>query len=192
MDSGTIIITLIFIAVVTAPFILTGYNKNKKKKGLLGQLEEMAGKEDCNISYHEFCCNFVIGLDETKNHLFFYKKAENQEFAKSINLQNYNSCKMYNSNRTVGEKKEKYYVVDRLELIFYPAGKETPEVSIEFYNDDYDRLTLSGELQLAEKWEKLLNERLKRSQKIKPKAANQPAANALVPDKQKPRKTLAV
>ncbi|WP_372947839.1 hypothetical protein [Mariniphaga sp.] len=167
MDLGTIIITFIFIAIVTIPFVLTGYSKKRKKKNLLRKLTEIAGNEGGTISQHEFCSNFVIGLDEMANHLYFYKKGENMEIAKSINLREFKICRLLNTNRTIGEKKSSYSVIDKLELCFYPNDKNRPDESLEIYNDEYDSLTLSGELQLAEKWEKLLNERMKKLQKSK-------------------------
>jgi hypothetical protein len=188
MDWATIGISLIFMAIVSVPFILTGYNKKRKKKGLFCRIAEMAENEDCTITQHEFCSNFVIGLDGMANHLFFYKKVENLEIAKSLNLREYKSCKIYNSNRTVGDKKAKFYVVDKLELSFYPAEKGKPEISIELYNDEYDSLTLSGELQLAEKWEKQLNERLKTLQPTKATTGIQPGTTVSVQTKKKPRK----
>jgi hypothetical protein len=191
MDLGTIIITIVFIAIVTVPFILTGYSKKRKKKNLFRRLTEMAENDDCTITQHEFCADFVIGLDGMANRLFFYKKVETLEIAKSLHLREFKSCKVFNSNRTVVNKNEKYYVVDKLELIFYPAEKRAPEISIELYNDEYDSLTLSGELQLAEKWEKLLNERLKTPPKPKTGTLNRPDVKVSVPTKQKPRKHVA-
>jgi len=189
MDLGTIIITLVFIAIVTVPFILTGYSKKRKKKNLFSRLTEMAKTEDCTITEFEFCSDFVIGLDEMANHLFFYKKAENREIAKSINLREYKSCKVFNANRSVGDKKEKLYVVDKLELSFYPVDKGKPEISIEFYNDEYDSLTLTGELQLIEKWEKLLNERMKKPQKPKTEIDAIPSTTVSMPGKQITKET---
>lgn len=191
MDLGIIIITLVFIAIVTAPFILTGNSRKRKKKILFHQLTKIAENDDCTITQHEFCAEFVIGLDEMANHLFFYKKVETREIAKSLHLSEFKSCSLINSNRTVSIRKEKYYVVDKLELTFYPAEKEAPEISIELYNDEFDSLTLTGELQLAEKWEKLLNEKLKSSPKQKTEADPQTGATVYVPTKQKPRKPVA-
>ncbi|WP_372948605.1 hypothetical protein [Mariniphaga sp.] len=191
MDLGTIIITLVFIAIVTVPFILTGYSRKRKKKNLFHRLTQMAGNEGCTITHHEFCADFVIGLDGMANRLFFYKKVETLEIAKSLHLREFKSCKVINSNRTVENKKEKYYVVDKLDLIFYPTEKGAPEISIELYNDEYDSLTLTGELQLAEKWEKLLNEQLKSPPKPKAGTDNRPNVTASLPAKQKPRKSVA-
>jgi len=82
-------------------------------------------------------------------------------------------------------------VVDKLELSFYPVEKGKPEISIEFYNDEYDSLTLSGELQLAEKWEKLLNEQLKTPKKTNTGNDNQPGESVYLPTKKKSRKPAA-
>jgi hypothetical protein len=191
MDLGTIIITLIFIAIVTAPFLITGYSRKRVKKYLFGRITEMAESEDCTISQHEFCSDFVIGLDGMANHLFFYKKVENLEFTKSVNLRKFKSCNLISTNRNITDKKKKLYVVDKLELSFYPVEKGTPEISIELYNDEYDRLTLTGELQVAEKWKKLLNERYKMSQKPKTGIDNQYGSTVSVPLKQKSRKPIA-
>jgi hypothetical protein len=191
MDMGTIIITLVFVAIVTLPFILTGYSRKRKKKNLFLRLTEMVENEGCTITQHEFCANFVIGLDGMANRLFFYKKVENLEIAKILHLKEFKSCRLINSSRTVTNKKEKFNVVDKLELSFYSAKIGASEHSIELYNNEYDCLTLSGELQLAEKWEKLLNERLKSPLKPKAGTDNRPDVTVSLPTKQKHRKPVA-
>ncbi len=191
MDLGTILITLVFIAIVTVPFVLTGYSKKRKKDSLFRRLTEMAENEECTITQHEFCADFIIGLDRMADRLFFYKKSENLEIAKSINLQEFKSCRLINSNRTLGEKKSSYNVIDKLQLCFYPHDKNKSEVSVEVYNDEYDSLTLSGELQLAEKWEKLLNERLKKPGKPKNGTEIQSVKAVSVKTEKKTGKTVA-
>jgi hypothetical protein len=192
MDLGTIVITLVFIAIVTVPFVLTGYSKKRKKKNLFHRLTEMAENEGCAITQHEFCGDFLIGLDEVADRLFFFKKSENHEIVQSVNLMEYKSCRLVNSNRTVGDKKTSYSVIDKLELCFYPNDKSKPDILVELYNDEYDSLTLSGELQLAEKWEKLLNERMKTSKKSKADATTQSASTVAVTTRQQPQKRVAV
>jgi hypothetical protein len=167
MDSGTILVTIILLSIAVLPFVLSGNSREKKKKSLFRKLLEMAEKNNCKITQHEFCGNFVVGLDGMTDHFFFCKKVENLEICEKINLREFQSCKVINTNRTLNNKKEHFYVIDKLELCFYPVRKNLPETRIEIYNNDYDDLTLSGELQLAEKWVKLLNEILKKSQVIK-------------------------
>jgi hypothetical protein len=191
MDLGTIVITLVFIAIVTVPFVLTGYSKKRKKKNLFHRLTEMAENEGCAITQHEFCGDFLIGLDEVADRLFFFKKSENHEIVQSVNLMEYKSCRLVNSNRTVGDKKTSYSVIDKLELCFYPNDKSKPDILVELYNDEYDSLTLTGELQLAEKWEKLLNERMKTPKNVEAGTGTQPAT-AAAPNRRQPQKRMAV
>lgn len=192
MDLGILITTLIFLAIVTVPFILTGYNNKRKKTRLFRRLTEMAENEDCTITQHEFCGDFVIGLDGMASHLFFCKTIENLNIEKSLDLRHFKSCKVFNSNRTISgqSKNEKQTVIDKLELVFYPVKNEMPETALEIYNDEYDSLVLTGELQLAEKWEKMLNERFKTS--LKPQLTNaQPGKLVSDSKKQKSRKPVA-
>jgi hypothetical protein len=65
--------------------------------------------------------------------------------------------------------KELVNVIDRIELIF-SFNNHRPELSLEFYNTDYDQLTLSGELQLAEKWAGTLKTIINLNQESKTKA----------------------
>jgi hypothetical protein len=45
--------------------------------------------------------------------------------------------------------------------------KNKPDTKVEFYNADYDRLTLTGEVQLSEKWCKILNDKIAELAKVK-------------------------
>jgi len=52
-------------------------------------------------------------------------------------------------------------------LVFSFQDKGKNEVVLEFYNAEYDSSTLTGELQLVEKWCKIFNEKI--SEMTKPK-----------------------
>jgi hypothetical protein len=160
MESGTVIITIIFILIVSLPFILISGGTNRKRRKMLQQLEEMASGSNSKISEHEFCSDFVIGLDKNSNHLFYYKHNDNRVVSQHFCLDDYKNCKTISYSHNFKNKKEQYNVMDKMELCFYPYLKEMGEKSLDLYDDSFDRLNLTGELQFAEKWEKLLNERL--------------------------------
>lgn len=44
--------------------------KAKQKKQLLNTI---AIQQNCKITQHELCANFIIGLDENKKCVFFFK-----------------------------------------------------------------------------------------------------------------------
>ncbi|MDD4424424.1 MAG: hypothetical protein PHS40_00710 [Mariniphaga sp.] len=163
MDSGTITVTIVFIAIVTLPFILSGISKKRKKKKLLQHINELAVHKNCYITQYDFGFNFVVGLDNMADYLFFYKRNENRESQHAIHLKEIRNCKILNSSHEISEGKENFSAIKKLELCLYPIDKNNREEYIEFYNNEYDNLTLSGQLQMAEKWAKLINGKIKKS-----------------------------
>src|SRR5690606_13831100 len=119
---------------------------------LLQKITEMAASNNSSITEHEFCSDFVLGFNSQSNHIFYYKKNDNREVAQQINLTGYKSCKAVTYGHTLSENKNQYHVTDKLELCFYPYDKDKAETSLDIYNSDFDRLTLTGELQFVEKW----------------------------------------
>ncbi len=170
MDKGIVLVTIIFLAVIILPFLIVGYSKKKKKNRFINIIRAMAEKSGCTITRHEISNNFIIGMDDSSGCLFFYKKETDREISREINLKNFKSCKLANISRTVEDNKNNYHMAHKLELCFYPVEANQPDEIIEFYNDEYDSLTLTGELQVIEKWEDELNRYLKNFHKVRPAA----------------------
>jgi hypothetical protein len=152
MDSTTIIISAIFLAVIITPIIITGYNRMNRKKRLLQSLKELADAQNCYITQSEVCNNFAFGLDGMANFLFFFKQMDGGSIAKTINLREYRKCLLNNSASHGKGQKESLHGFSRLNLTFLPKDKSKNEEVLEIYNNDYDQLTLTGELQVAERW----------------------------------------
>jgi hypothetical protein len=55
-----------------------------------------------------------------------------------------------------------------------------PEVSLEFYNTDYDQLTLSGELQLAQKWTGMIKSIVNTNREWKDKEKEKELVNPVI------------
>ncbi|HMG15788.1 MAG TPA: hypothetical protein VK590_10085, partial [Saprospiraceae bacterium] len=49
-------------------------------------------------------------------------------------------------------------VIDKVEIVFDFIDNKKSNIVLEFYNSKTDRLTLAGELLLAEKWSNLINQ----------------------------------
>lgn len=167
MDSATFIIGAISIAIFILPFAVTRMNRKKQEKQLLQSLSNLAKQHNCKITQHEFCSDFVIGLDENANSLFFFKRHRqngNKETAHHINLSEFQNCNIINKNRVVKSNGSDSKVIDRLELSFTPVAKNQPAFLLELYNSE-ESFQLVGELQLIEKWSKLINEKIKHQKK---------------------------
>ena len=159
MDLGIIPIMVIILTICILPFIFMSRSRKKREKKFLQSLSKIAEKHNCNITQHEFCGDFVIGLDENANAVFFFKQVNNKETAKYINLTKIQSCTMINTSKTIKAKNSSYKEIDKLEFKFLPTTKYKPNILLEFYNYD-ESLPLSCQLELMEKWLKIINDKL--------------------------------
>lgn len=157
MEVGNIVIGAILVTVVVVPFILSGRNSKKIKKQMLLSLRAIANKHSGNISIHEFCGDFVIGMDEVKNFVFFYKKREGGDLEFYIDLSEIKSCRVHILRRESNNGANK--VIDKVDLSFTPHDKAKKVIDLEFYSTDVSSV-LAGELQAIEKWSKLIADRL--------------------------------
>lgn len=157
MDTGTIITTAILIGLSIIPFTLMARGRKKEERHHLQALSSFANKYDCQISQHEICGHFGIGIDESKNTLFYYEQTKDKLIEEFIDLTDVLKCEVYKTTRKISETNDT--VIDRLELRFSPILKNKPDVLLEFFNIDSSS-HLDGELQIVEKWSKLINNRL--------------------------------
>ena len=160
MDSVTLIIGAVVIALCTLPFVFMGRKKRKHENELKQAFSGLVMKENCTPGESEILGDYIIGADQLFRFFFFYKKAETGENACRVKLSEIRSCKMSSVGHTVGDKGNSILVTDKLNLVFNPIDKNQPSVVLELFNSD-ESMQLNGEIQLAEKWEKLINHHLK-------------------------------
>lgn len=166
MDQGTALVGLIIILLCAIPFVLMGLASRNKKKKILNGLMETAVRNHCNISRFELKNNFAIGIDDEAAMAFFKRNSKDSDVSQEVNLSEVQRCRVYNSTRTTGSKGAAN-VVDRLELLFAFQDKTKGDASFEIFNTNHGSLTLTGELQLAEKWAKIFNEKIAEKAKQK-------------------------
>jgi len=170
METGTLIMGAILIAICLMPFILLGLSRKKREKQLLHSLTNIAEKQNCQISYHENCRELIIGIDESNHYLFFFKHENEKGTDQYVHLTEIQNCKLVNKSRAINKKENNVMVIDKLELSFRPIDKNKNEFSWEFYNSEVSS-HLDDELQLLEKWVKIVNNQiqLKKNSNSKPK-----------------------
>ena len=134
-------------------------NNVKKEKNRLKKLNEIAKQQNCTISKYEFCDNFVLGLDETKKHAFFYKQKKEATVSKYVNLSEIKICQVTKRRRPQGNNKEDLSFIEKIDLSFISTDKNKTIVSFELYNED--DAELRGELQFSKKWVDIINNLLK-------------------------------
>lgn len=160
MDSNTIVIGGIIVLFGITLYILNIRSKKKKEAQFLQPLSRLAEKDNCKISQYDIWNNSVIGIDTTQNIVFAIRKKKENETSVVVNLAEIFRCRVIEVSRTSGPKEGNSIAFDRIDLAFINKDKSKADVVVEFFDANTDRLTLTGELQLAEKWCVLVNNKL--------------------------------
>lgn len=160
MDLGTAVVGLISIVICISPFIVMYYNKKKKEYQMMKSLKDSATLNNCKISQHEFCGDFIIGIDENKNIIFFLKQKVNETTIQIVDITCMEYCKTIRRTRKLIGDDDHSVFTEAIELSFTTRHNYKEEIRLELFNEETNK-QLSGELQLAENWSKRLNERLK-------------------------------
>jgi hypothetical protein len=156
MDIATILLigtTVLIICVL--PFLITHNKKKKKEKEIKEVISRLAAKSNSKVDEYDWWNKTIIGIDNLNRKLLFIKKIEDKELQYAIDLSDIHMGRVINSHRSVINGN--YNVIQKLQLGLISKNKDKPETLLEFYNADYDSLTIREELQLVEKWSKIVN-----------------------------------
>jgi hypothetical protein len=160
MDLTILLIGIGAVAAFIVPiFFLQSANRRKdrnKQKNFI----KLAQQNGIAISKIDLWNENAVGIDQNKKKLFVTNTLNEKTVNTTIDLSDYVSCKLVNDSRTVKTKHNKTTITERILLVLKPAISTNAEMSIVFF-DKNENINLNNEFQLAESWEKLLNEILK-------------------------------
>jgi len=162
MDFVTALVGLVSLLLFAFPFVLIHRHRKNKEPRVLQLLQETARAQNCQISSHGFCSDFVIGIDDSRNIVFFYKKKKEESIATFVDLSEIQSCYVAKKTRSAISGKSSFYEsLNLVELsLRSPKNRSKAEVRFELY-DQETNMQLSGELQFADRWAEQLNMRIK-------------------------------
>ena len=160
MDLESALIILIMLLIISIPITIIDFKNKVKQRKLLQSLVDMATKSHSKLSAHDQLEHIVIGIDSTAHKLFFMRHIEGMESENEIDLTEVKKCRYIITNRSVTNNKSSQTIIEKLELAFTFNDPKKPELFLEFYNSNYDSLSLRGEPELAFKWSDLINEEL--------------------------------
>lgn len=160
MELVSAIVGTILILICIVPFIVIHYNRVNKETKMVQMLNENARHSDCEISHHEVCGDFVLGLDENKNWVFFFKQHKEKAISQFVDLAEIQVCQVVKKTRTANNDIVSFGSTERVELCLTPANKSKAETRFELYDENVNS-QLRGELQFGDKWAKQINSRLK-------------------------------
>ncbi|MBU2018498.1 MAG: hypothetical protein KJ941_02525 [Bacteroidetes bacterium] len=165
MEVGNLITGAVFLLICIIPFVIMNYKQGKREDKMLQILNDNAQLQNCKLSTHEYCGDFILGYDERKNFVFFLKQIKENSLVQFVDLSQIQSCEAVKRTRTVVSNNENIVLTEGVDLSFIPKERSLGEIKFELFNDDINKQQ-SGELPFAEKWKKQLNERLKLENKI--------------------------
>jgi hypothetical protein len=162
MDLTTALIGLVIVAMCILPIIYFNAAQKNKRKKFLNDFLALAGQQQLKISQHEVWSNYcAIGIDSDSNKLFYFKKRGDKEEQVLLSLLDIDKCRAINTKRVQNEDQ----IIDRLELGLSFKNNRISEKTLEFYSKD-ESMALDMELQLLDKWQKLITAQLEGKRKL--------------------------
>jgi hypothetical protein len=162
MNSNEMLGWSITILAITGLIVLIRLRKKRKEQKILAPLHAYAAENNTEIGSYDWWDKTLIGIDKNEpGTLFFIRNIPGRNIREQIQLSEVSNCRLYKTERRVKFNKEIVNVMDQIEVVFSFFNKR--DVSLEFYNADYDLLTLSGELQMAQKWSGMINDIVQRA-----------------------------
>jgi uncharacterized pyridoxamine 5'-phosphate oxidase family protein len=159
MHLGTTITGVLLVVACVLPLVIANKKRKRKSKQILNDLKSFAAKYNSKISEHEIWSGTAIGIDKEQLKLFFIRANEGGLFEWHVNLASIQKSSVSTTGKSIKSTDGDTHFVERLEMeLTFNDGQ--PRMLLEFYNNNRDNITLSGELQLLEKWVKNINELL--------------------------------
>lgn len=159
MFTASVFVGLLFLLICIIVFIGLSNSNRKKEKQLLGQLKELASENNYTITQYDLWDQFAIGMDDAANIVLMVNNTNQPSSRLEVNLSEVLHCNFIKTNRQFIGQPQDYKEIGKIELVFINRNKQRPTIVMEFYNFDKGGSSLSGELQLAEKWYNIISNR---------------------------------
>ena len=158
MSPTTILTILLLIIACVLPFVIIKRRDKNAEKKFRQILHDHASNSNHAITQHEQLNLKIIGIADATNRMFFLKRYNNKDVIHEVDLNTVERC--YINKTTRNSIDGNYSATERVELRFTSQNRNNPEVVFELYNLEQDSLSMSGELQLAEKWKSIIDKKL--------------------------------
>ncbi len=153
--TALVAILSLFLACVF-PLVIIKRNNKRAEKRYRQSLDQIAEKHNGKIADYDVLKNLVIGFSEVTNTVFFLKKLNELDMSAHANVSEVIRCDLNKVSRD--SVNGNYSSIEKVELHF--SYKNKPDTVFEFYNLEHDSMSLTGELQLAQKWCKLIKSKM--------------------------------
>lgn len=159
MDTGIFIISAIAVAVVMTPLIAAANGRRAHAARLRAALNRIAADYHTQIGEYAYDDYIAIGIDTQAKYLFFLQHLQTGSDAyQVITLSDMRLCECVVRREVVSGSSGSYQVIAQIGLQLH-AKQGHPSAFLEFYNRSV-REQLGNEESLAQRWAKLINNRL--------------------------------
>jgi hypothetical protein len=155
MGNSLIITTIVILALLAVPFIIMAQKKSKKTKLLLKKFQLVGESQNLHLSEQDIWHNRGLGIDNKSKSILYAKGNEFADIMEKVDLQKVRRSEINKIMKISGTVS----AVDRIDLRIVFKDSGTPHLLLEFYNVQGGSM-INDEYQLAEKWEKIINESL--------------------------------
>lgn len=156
MESNTLIAGLIALAICILPIVLVSRNRKIKEKQLIQALQAIALQNHGQVDEYDTWGRIAIGFDKKANAIIFYKDTKDEVISHYVLLAEVQECQVIDTHEVFQQKESTYKVTYKLDLVLTLDDPSKPPITLEFYNKDHDSSTPSGEIEMVEKWFKLV------------------------------------
>ncbi len=160
MEFGTIGIGLIVIILCAWPVAMLMRSRTKRKNEILNALKTLADSHALHIAQQDVWNNTAIGIDNEKKHLLFVRMQNDHALTSVVDLNNIQQCNVNKSITSFGEGADRYSVIEQLALVLQPIDKSKALMVLPCYDANEDSASLTGQLQLVDKWRAILQQQL--------------------------------
>jgi hypothetical protein len=154
---NSLIIIIVIVSLIAFRLIIYSIvkKKSKKTKFLFKKLQAFGTSKDLNFSEYETWGKKAIGIDKKSQCVLFLNETEQGDVLEQIDLQKVRVCEVNKVSTTF----ENYTGINNIDLRIIFKESKTSHLLLTFYTVK-DQLQLCDELQLAEKWAKIINSSL--------------------------------
>ncbi|MCF8247423.1 MAG: hypothetical protein K9J37_20450 [Saprospiraceae bacterium] len=160
MEISNSLAVIIFLACIIVPIWWLVSSGNKKKKALANKVNSLKAQYHINISDSDSWDNVMLGIDKAARKILWIREVDGNDESLVVDLGKIEQCKKVNVSRNVNVGKVSSQVLDHLGLELFAKDRAEKPVLLDFYNSNNSYI-FNFQLELQDKWQKLIGESLK-------------------------------
>ncbi|MBX0331854.1 hypothetical protein K3G39_01240 [Pontibacter sp. HSC-14F20] len=162
MDISTIIMGILAVALFIIPIYYIQHKQKSNVSKAKQPFLDAANQQGLQLGQHDFWNEqYGIGLDQSGNRLFYWHHDGQKPQETIIDLGAVKQSVVENMHREVNSNR----IIDTIGLRLSVSGTKSPNLYLPFY-DKEGSMMLSGELQLAEKWNAIIQSKMASRQAV--------------------------